>query len=164
MAREGIIMRIMYVLVIIALLLPLSGCLTNKDTIEINSIKKLESINAPTPIGPYSQAVAAGDFVFVSGQIPIQKSGELVTNDIEKATEVILDNIEAILKEDNLSLKDVVKCDIYLKDLDNFDKFNKVYEKRFTSDIKPARVTIQVSRLPKNADIEISCIAYRSRK
>ena len=157
-------MRIMYVLVIIALLLPLSGCLTNKDTIEINSIKKLESINAPTPIGPYSQAVAAGDFVFVSGQIPIQKSGELVTNDIEKATEVILDNIEAILKEDNLSLKDVVKCDIYLKDLDNFDKFNKVYEKRFTSDIKPARVTIQVSRLPKNADIEISCIAYRSRK
>ena len=157
-------MRIMYVLVIIALLLPLSGCLTNKDTIEINSIKKLESINAPTPIGPYSQAVAAGDFVFVSGQIPIQKSGELVINDIEKATEVILDNIEAILKEDNLSLKDVVKCDIYLKDLDNFDKFNKVYEKRFTSDIKPARVTIQVSRLPKNADIEISCIAYRSRK
>lgn len=164
MAREGIIMRIMYVLVIIALLLPLSGCLTNKDTIEINSIKKLESINAPTPIGPYSQGIAAGDFVFVSGQIPIQKSGELVTNDIEKATEVILDNIEAILKEDNLSLKDVVKCDIYLKDLDNFDKFNKVYEKKFTSEIKPARVTIQVSRLPKNADIEISCIAYRSRK
>ena len=109
----------------------------------------MESINAPTPIGPYSQGIAAGDFVFVSGQTPIQKSGELVTNHIEKATEVILDNIEAILKEDNLSLKDVVKCDIYLKDLDNFDKFNKVYEKRFTSDIKPARVTIQVSRLPK---------------
>ena len=157
-------MKIMYVLVIMSILLPFSGCLTNKDTTEINSIKKLESINAPTPIGPYSQAVAAGDFVFVSGQIPIQKSGELVTNDIEKATEVILDNIEAILKEENLSLNDVVKCDIYLKDLDNFDKFNKVYEKKFTSDIKPARVTTQVPRLPKNADIEISCIAYRSKK
>ena len=125
--------------------------------------KKLETKKAPAPVGPYSQGVVAGDFVFVSGQIPIQKSGELVLNDIEKATDVVLDNIEAILKEENLSLEDIIKSEVYLKDLENFDKFNKVYEKRFTIGIKPARVAIEISKLPKNSDIEISCIAYKNK-
>jgi len=124
---------------------------------------KLETKNAPAPVGPYSQGIVAGDFVFVSGQIPIQKSGELVLNDIEKATDVVLDNIEAILKEENLSLQDVIKSEVYLKDLRNFDKFNKVYEKRFKFGIKPSRVTVEVSKLPKNSDIEISCIAYKNK-
>jgi len=114
-------------------------------------------------VGPYSQGIVAGDFVFVSGQIPIQKSGELVLNDIEKATDIVLDNIEAILKEENLSLQDVIKSEVYLKDLGNFDKFNKIYEKRFTSGITPSRVTVEVSKLPKNSDIEISCIAYKNK-
>ncbi|HOI77727.1 MAG TPA: RidA family protein [Methanofastidiosum sp.] len=122
--------------------------------------KKVETKKAPTPVGPYSQGIVAGDFVFVSGQIPLKKSGELVLNDIEKATDIVLDNIEAILKEENLSLQDVIKSEVYLKDLRNFDKFNKIYEKRFTSGIMPSRVTVEVSKLPKNSDIEISCIAY----
>ncbi|NMC61302.1 MAG: RidA family protein [Candidatus Methanofastidiosa archaeon] len=126
--------------------------------------KKLETNNAPTPVGPYSQGIVAGDFVFVSGQIPIQKSGEIVLNNIEKATDVVLDNIEAILREENLSLKDVIKSEVYLKDINNFEKFNKIYEKRFSSGIKPTRVTVEVSKLPKNSDIEISCVAYKNDK
>jgi len=126
--------------------------------------KLLKTTNAPAPVGPYVQGVVAGDFVFVSGQIPIQKTGELVLNDIEKATNVVLDNIEAILKEENLSLQDVIKSEIYLKNLENFERFNKIYEKRFVGEIKPSRVTIEVSKLPKNSDIEISCIAYKKKK
>ncbi|KYC46337.1 MAG: RutC family protein [Candidatus Methanofastidiosum methylothiophilum] len=126
--------------------------------------KKLETSNAPAPVGPYSQAVVAGDLVFVSGQIPLQKSGEIVLNDIEKATEVVLDNIEAILKEENLLLQDIVKSEVYLKNLENFEKFNKVYEKRFSTGIKPSRVTVEVSKLPKNSDIEIACVAYKNKK
>ena len=125
--------------------------------------KKLETNRAPAPVGPYSQGVVAGDFVFVSGQIPIQKSGELIINDIEKATDVVLDNIEAILKEENLTLKDVVKSEVYLQDLGKFENFNKIYEKRFREGIKPSRVTVEVSKLPKNSDIEISCIAYKNK-
>jgi len=125
--------------------------------------KILESKNAPAPVGPYSQAVVAGEFVYVSGQIPLLLSGELIQNNIEKATDIVIDNIEAILKEENLSLEDIVKSEVFLKDLSNFEKFNRVYEKRFTAAIKPSRVTIEVSKLPKNADIEISCIAYRKK-
>jgi len=125
--------------------------------------KRLESKNAPAPVGPYSQAVVAGEFVYVSGQIPLLVSGELIQNNIEKATDIVMDNIEAILKEENLSLEDIVKSEVFLKDLSNFEKFNRVYEKRFTAAIKPSRVTIEVSKLPKNADIEISCIAYKKK-
>lgn len=125
--------------------------------------KRLESKKAPAPVGPYSQAVVAGDFVYVSGQIPLLLSGELIQNNIEKATDIVIDNIEAILKEENLSLEDIVKSEVFLKDLSNFEKFNRVYEKRFTVAIKPSRVTIEVSKLPKNADIEISCIAYKKK-
>jgi len=124
----------------------------------------IETKNAPMPVGPYSQGIVAGDFVFVSGQIPIMKSGVIVQNDIEKATDIVLDNIEAILKEENLTLDDVIKSEVYLKDLKNFEKFNKVYEKRFTSGIKPSRVTVEVSNLPKKSEIEISCIAYKKKK
>ena len=126
--------------------------------------KVLKTTNAPAPVGPYAQGVVAGDFVFVSGQIPVMKTGELVLNDIEKATDVVLDNIEAILKEENLSLQDIIKSEVYFKDLGNFEKFNKIYEKRFSFDIKPSRVTVEVSKLPKNSDIEISCIAYKNKK
>jgi 2-iminobutanoate/2-iminopropanoate deaminase len=125
--------------------------------------KRLESKNAPAPVGPYSQAVVAGEFVYVSGQIPLLLSGELIQNNIEKATDIVIDNIEAILKEENLSLEDIVKSEVFLKDLSNFEKFNRVYEKRFAVAIKPSRVTIEVSKLPKNADIEISCIAYKKK-
>ncbi len=127
------------------------------------SKKKLETKNAPAPVGPYSQGVVAGNFIFVSGQLPIDKVGNLVLGDIEKATDVVLDNIEAILKEDDLSLEDIVKSEVYLKDLSNFDKFNKAYEKRFSSGIRPSRVTIEVAKLPKNSDIEIACVAYRKK-
>ncbi len=127
-------------------------------------IKKLESKNAPAPVGPYSQGIVAGDLVFISGQLPILQSGEIVLNDIEKATEVVLENIESILKEENLSLQDVIKSEVYLKNLDNFDKFNKTYARFFPCEIKPSRVTVEVSKLPKNSDIEISCVAYKNKK
>lgn len=127
-------------------------------------IKKLESKNAPAPVGPYSQGIVAGDLVFISGQLPILKSGEIVLNDIEKATEVVLENIESILKEENLSLQDVIKSEVYLKNLDNFDKFNKTYARFFSCEIKPSRVAVEVSKLPKNSDIEISCVAYKNKK
>ncbi len=107
--------------------------------------KKIETNTAPAPVGSYSQAVVAGDFLFVSGQIPIEKSGEVILNDIEKATNVVLDNIEAILKEENLTLDDVIKSEVYLKDIKDFEIFNKAYGNRFTSDIKPSRVTVEVS-------------------
>jgi len=127
------------------------------------SKKRIETKNAPMPVGPYSQGVVAGDFVFVSGQIPITKHGDIILNDIEKATDIVLDNIETILKEENLNLDDIIKSEVYLKDLGNFEKFNKVYEKRFTSGIKPSRVTVEVSNLPKKSEIEISCIAYKKK-
>jgi 2-iminobutanoate/2-iminopropanoate deaminase len=116
---------------------------------------------APKPIGPYSQAVIAGNFVFLAGQIPIDpKTGELVDGDIKEQTRRVLENIKAVLEKAGCSLKDVVNVTVFLKDLSHFNEFNEVYSEYF-SESKPARATIQVAALPKNALVEIVAIAYR---
>jgi 2-iminobutanoate/2-iminopropanoate deaminase len=117
------------------------------------------SSNAPEPIGPYSQAIKAGNMLFVSGQIAINKSsGEMITATIAEETEQVIKNLSEILLAANMDFSHVVKCTIFLKDMNNFPKVNEVYGKRFSS-LPPARETVEVSRLPKDVNVEISCIA-----
>ena len=114
---------------------------------------------APKAIGPYSQAVKAGNMLFVSGQLPINPdTGELITTDIAKATDQVMKNMWAILNEAGMDFSDVVKCSIFVTDLHDFAIINATYEKFFDYD-PPARETVQVKALPKGASIEISCIA-----
>lgn len=119
------------------------------------------SPQAPEPIGPYSQAILAGNILFVSGQIAIQKSsGNLITGNIEDETTQVMINVSEVLKAAGLTFKDVVKCSIFLKDMNNFPKVNEIYGQYFTED-PPARETVEVSRLPKDVNVEISCIAVK---
>lgn len=117
------------------------------------------SANAPEPIGPYSQAIFRHNVLYVSGQIAIDpQTNNLVTDDIESETERVMQNIEAILVAGKLSLANVVKCTIFVRDLNNFGRINEVYGKYFATN-PPARETVEVSRLPKDVNVEISCIA-----
>jgi 2-iminobutanoate/2-iminopropanoate deaminase len=115
--------------------------------------------NAPAPIGPYSQAVAAGGFLFVSGQVAINPStGELVIDDIKTETWQVMENIKAILTEAGIGFDHVVKTSIFLKDMQNFAQVNEIYGTYF-SDTFPARETVQVAGLPKNVNVEITVTA-----
>lgn len=115
--------------------------------------------NAPAPIGPYSQAVKSNGTLYVSGQIPIdQSTGNLVEGTIEEETEQVMKNLGFILQEAGLSFDHVVKCSIFVSDMNNFSRINEVYGKYFQSN-PPARETVEVSRLPKDVNVEISCIA-----
>ena len=119
------------------------------------------SDQAPEPIGPYSQAIANGNMLFVSGQIAIQQSsGKLVTNNITEETEQVMFNLNEVLKKAGMDFSNVVKSSIFLKDMNNFPKVNEVYGKHFTNQ-PPARETVEVSRLPKDVNVEISCIAMK---
>jgi 2-iminobutanoate/2-iminopropanoate deaminase len=123
------------------------------------SKKIIMSAAAPAPIGPYSQAVAANGMLFISGQVGInQANGTFVTETIEAETAQVMDNIGHILKEAGSDFSKVIKCSIFVKDLNNFAKINEVYGKYFDSN-PPARETVEISRLPKDANVEISCIA-----
>jgi len=116
---------------------------------------------APKAVGPYSQAVVSGNFVFVSGQIPLDpETGKMVEGDIEEKTKRVLENVSAVLESVGLSLKNVVKVTVFITDLSNFEKVNKVYSK-FFGDHKPARSFVEVSALPKGAEIEIEVIAEK---
>lgn len=124
-------------------------------------MKPVNSLSAPAAIGPYSQAVDAGDFVFLSGQVAMDpKTGELVPGDISVQTERVLDNLGAVLEAAGCAFGDIVKTTIYLVDLGDFDAVNKVYAKRFSA-APPARATVQVSALPKKARVEIDAIAKK---
>jgi 2-iminobutanoate/2-iminopropanoate deaminase len=119
------------------------------------------SPNAPEPIGPYSQAILAGNMLFVSGQIAIDKpTGQLITGNIANETQQVMKNLEEILKSAGMDFAQVVKCTIFLKDMSNFPHVNEVYGKSFGK-LPPARETVEVSRLPKDVNLEISCIAVR---
>ena len=119
------------------------------------------SDKAPEPIGPYSQAIQSGNMLFVSGQIAIEKvSGKIITSDIEAETVQVMSNLSEILKSAGADFKDVVKTTIFLKDMNNFPKVNEVYGKYF-QEAPPARETVEVSRLPKDVNVEISCIALK---
>jgi 2-iminobutanoate/2-iminopropanoate deaminase len=115
--------------------------------------------NAPGAIGPYSQAVKTGNLIFVSGQIPIDPTtGEFVSDEIEKQTEQVLQNLSAILEAAGSSLNNVVKTTVFLADMDDFSAMNEIYG-RYFSEHKPARATVEAARLPRDSRVEIECIA-----
>jgi len=120
---------------------------------------KISSNNAPQPIGPYSQAIKMNNLLFISGQIAMHpNTGNLVINKIEDETELVMENLKNILLAANCSLNDVIKCSIFLSNMDDFEAVNKIYGQYF-SDPYPARETIEVKKLPKNVNVEISAIA-----
>ena len=117
--------------------------------------------NAPAPVGPYSQAILIDRQLYVSGQIPLNpETGQLETATIEQATTRVLQNIEALLQEAGFSKDNVVKVSIFMKNIEEFQAMNTIYAHFFTG-VAPARETVQVSRLPLDVNIEISCIAYK---
>jgi 2-iminobutanoate/2-iminopropanoate deaminase len=120
----------------------------------------ITSEQAPAAVGPYSHAVAAGPFVFVSGQIPINRQGEMVPGDIVVQTVQVMENLKAILTTAGLSLKDVVKTTVFLKDMADFAEMNRVYGEFFPEN-PPARSTLQVAGLARNAAVEIEAVAFR---
>jgi len=112
------------------------------------------------PIGPYSHAVKAAGLLFVSGQIPVDpQTGKVVEGGIEAQTQQVIDNIEAVLRSEGLTLENVVKTEVYLKNMDDFKTMNMVYAERFSQAKKPARQAMQVGKLPLDVLVEISCIA-----
>ena len=119
----------------------------------------INTLNAPDPIGPYSQAVKTGGLLFISGQVAIKPgTSELITNNIQKETEQVMNNLKAILSEAGLGFEHVIKTTIFLKDMSLFVSVNEVYGKFFKSDF-PARETVAVKGLPKDVNVEISMIA-----
>ncbi len=115
--------------------------------------------NAPGAIGPYSQAVKTENMIFVSGQIPIDpQTGEFVSADVNEQTEQVLKNLSAVLEAAGSSLNNVVKTTVFLADMNDFAAVNEIYG-RYFSDNKPARATVQAARLPRDARVEIDCIA-----
>lgn len=116
---------------------------------------------APKVVGPYSQAIKANGFVFVSGQIPVlAETGELLKGSISEQTKLVLANVEQILEAAGSSLNNVVKATVYLKDMNDYDEMNTTYGQVFSSN-KPARVTVQVAKLPRDASVEIDAIAVQ---
>tara|TARA_B100001079_G_C16406981_1_gene514189 strand:+ start:52 stop:438 length:387 start_codon:yes stop_codon:yes gene_type:complete len=119
----------------------------------------IQTDQAPAAIGPYSQAIRVGDFLYTSGQIALDpQSGEFLSGEIEQETERTIENISAILKAGGLSLDNVIKTTVYLTDLSHFTRMNHIYEKYFSGN-KPARACVQVAALPKGAKVEIEAIA-----
>ncbi len=121
--------------------------------------KIIETSKAPSPIGPYSQAVAFGNLLFLSGQIAINpENGELETSDLLMETKRVMSNIRAVLEENDMNFNHVLKVSIFLKDMNDFARVNEIYGGYFINQY-PARETVQVSRLPKDVNVEISVIA-----
>lgn len=125
-------------------------------------MNKIETLEAPKAIGPYSQGVGLGNLIFVSGQLPIDpKTGKMVEGDIRALTAKVIQNIQAILEAAGSDLKHVVKTSVFMKDLSEFTSMNEEYGNYFNGPVLPARETFQVNRLPKESSIEISCIAVK---
>lgn len=117
--------------------------------------------HAPAPIGPYSQAIMTGNMLFISGQIAIdQVNGTFVNGNIKEETTQVMKNIEHVLKAAGLSFQNIVKTSIFLKNMSDFPVVNETYGS-FFKELPPARETVEVSRLPKDANVEISCIAVK---
>ena len=132
----------------------------NKNKTDMKRI--VNTSNAPKPIGPYNQAVISGDLMFISGQVAFDpNTDELVLDDIQSETKQVMKNLKSILEEANLSFDNVVKTTIFLSDMNDFQQVNEVYGSYFSNDQAPARETVEVSRLPKDVNIEISMIAYK---
>lgn len=125
--------------------------------------KIIETSKAPAPVGPYNQAIEVNGLVFVSGQIALDpESGDLVISSIQDETKKVFSNIIAILEEAGLSLENVVKCTVFVNDINQYGAINTVYSEYFQEETAPARELVQVSALPKGVNIEISVIAART--
>jgi len=121
--------------------------------------KIINTTDAPAPIGPYSQAVLVGDTLYTSGQIAINaKTGDLVLESIKAETKMVMENLKVILIEANMDFSNIIKCSIFISDMNNFKEINEVYGSYFSSDF-PARETVEVACLPLNVNVEISAIA-----
>ena len=122
--------------------------------------KIIKTENAPKPIGPYNQAVIAGNYMFISGQIALNpKNAELITSEIKKETTQVMENLKAILSEASLTFENVVKTTIFLSDMNDFSSVNEIYGSYLNNSTAPARETVQVSKLPVGVNVEISMIA-----
>jgi len=142
----------------------LIGALTVSSALCADSgIIEVRTDEAPAVIGPYSQGIQAGQYLFISGQLAIDPaSNKLIGSTIEEQTYQVLNNIESILRAQGLTLKEVVKAEVYLKDMNDFRGMNSVYAEKFSHPIKPARQAMQVAKLPLDALVEISCVAFIS--
>jgi 2-iminobutanoate/2-iminopropanoate deaminase len=124
--------------------------------------KIINSPDAPAPVGPYNQAVLFGNTLYCSGQIALDpKTQTMITGEIEDETKQVLDNLMAVLKAADMTSDHVVKCTVYVMDMDMFGRINKVYAQYFNEENAPGRELVQVAILPKGANIEISCIAVK---
>lgn len=122
---------------------------------------RVRTENAPAAIGPYSQAILVGDTLYVSGQVALDPAtGHLVEGGVEAETERAIENLGAILRAEGMDYRNVVRCSVYLADMNDYGQVNEIYA-RYFSDMPPAREAFQVAALPRNARIEISCIAVR---
>jgi 2-iminobutanoate/2-iminopropanoate deaminase len=132
----------------------------NKNKTDMKRI--INTSNAPNPIGPYNQAVISGDLMFISGQVAFDpNTDELVLDDIQTETKQVMENLKSILEEADLSFNNVVKTTIFLSDMNDFQQVNEVYGSYFSNNQAPARETVEVSRLPKDVNVEISMIAQK---
>lgn len=122
--------------------------------------KIINTDQAPAAIGAYSQAVETGGMLFISGQIPIDPESNEIVRGVKKQTEQVLNNLKEILNEADYSLAEVVKTEIFISDMDNFEEINKIYSQYFKED-EPARACVEVGRLPKNVLVEISATAVK---
>ena len=117
--------------------------------------------DAPSPIGPYNQAILINNTLYISGQIPLTPKMNLIENDLNNEVKQVMENLGAILNAAKMEFSNVVKSTIYLDNMDNFQKVNKIYGQYFENKLAPARETVAVKTLPKNVRVEISMIAYR---
>lgn len=124
--------------------------------------KIITTKKAPSPIGPYNQAILANNTLYISGQIALNpKTNTLVLTNIEDETKQVMENLKAILTEENLTFENVVKSSIFISDMNNFTAINKVYGSYFSTKTAPARETVEVAQLPKSVHVEISMIAVK---
>ncbi len=122
-------------------------------------MKKINTQAAPNPVGPYSQAIVEGNLIFCSGQAALNpENGKIETESVAEQTRITLKNLEAVLAEAGSDLQNVLKCNVYLADMEDFKEMNAAYEAAFAPH-KPARTTIEAARLPLDAKVEIECVA-----
>lgn len=125
-------------------------------------MKKIETKEAPGAVGPYSQGIETEKFLYISGQLPVDpKTGQMVEMEIKAQTDRVIENLKAVLRAAGSDLSQVVRCDVFLADMNDFKDLNEVYASKFVTDPKPARQAVQVGQLPLDAMVEISCIAYK---
>lgn len=124
-------------------------------------MEKINTQKAPAPVGPYSQAIVEGNLIFCSGQAALNpQTGKIETDSVADQTKITLLNLESVLQEAGSGLQNVIKCNVYLADMEDFQEMNQVYEEMFAPH-KPARTTIEAARLPLDAKVEIECVAKK---